>query len=180
MMSPPFSSLLQELGVADDAERVGGLAPDDLAHLPGRAHGHRALVDDDLEPVHRMGDLARHAEDVLQIGRAVLALRRADRDEDDGRSTYRFRQERRERQTLLGDVAADQLLEAGLENRHPPLAERADLGSVPIDANHVVARFRETGARHQPHVAGPDDGNLHVRGSTGASRPRDEGGLQKP
>ena len=49
----------------------------------GRADRHRALVDDDLVAVHRAADVARDAEHVLQVGGAVLALRRADGDEDD-------------------------------------------------------------------------------------------------
>ena len=75
-------TLLQELGVAHHAERMGRLPADDLADTLGRTDRHGALVDDDLVPVHRLGDLARHAQNVLQVGRAVLALRRADGDED--------------------------------------------------------------------------------------------------
>ena len=76
-------ALLQELRVADDAERMRGLLADDLAHLLAGADRHGALVDDDLVAVHRLGDVAGDAEHVREIGRPVLALRRADGDEDD-------------------------------------------------------------------------------------------------
>ena len=76
-------ALLQELRVADDAERVAGLLAHHLAHLLGGPDRHRALVDDDLVAVHRAGHVAGDAEHVLEIGRAVLRLRGADGDEDD-------------------------------------------------------------------------------------------------
>ena len=66
-------ALLQELRIAHDAERMRRLAPNDVAHECARADGHRALVDDDLVAVHRPGDLARDAEDVLEVGGPVLS-----------------------------------------------------------------------------------------------------------
>ena len=51
----------------------------------------RALVDDDLVAVHRPADLAGDRHDVLQIGGAILALRRPDGDEHDLRGLDRPR-----------------------------------------------------------------------------------------
>ena len=84
----------------------------------GGAHRHGALVDDDLVAVHRAGDVARHAEHVLQVGGAVFALWRADGDEDDARVADRLGQRRGERQPLFCTVAPDHFLEAGLVDRH--------------------------------------------------------------
>ena len=64
----------------------------DVAHQLGRAGRHRALVDDDLVAVHRAADLARGRQHVLQIGRPVLARRRADGDEDDVGLAHRLGQ----------------------------------------------------------------------------------------
>ena len=75
-------ALLQELRVADDAERVGGFPPNDLAHLLGGADGYGALIDDDLVSVHRPA-ISRATPSTCQVGGAILVLRRADRDEDD-------------------------------------------------------------------------------------------------
>ena len=77
-------ALLEELRIADDAERLRRLASRSSSRTRlRRADRHGALVDDDGVLVHRAADVARHGEHVLQIGRAVLALRRADGDEDD-------------------------------------------------------------------------------------------------
>ena len=83
-------ALLQELGIADDAERVRGLAADDLAHLLARADRHRALVDDDLVAVHR-ARRRRARRRARAAGRPSRPrLRRADGDEDDlGRADAR-------------------------------------------------------------------------------------------
>ena len=76
-------TLLEELGVADDAERMRGLAADDLADLGGRPDRDGALVDDDLVAVHRAREIPRHVEHVLEVGRPVFAGGRAHGDEDD-------------------------------------------------------------------------------------------------
>ena len=99
-------ALLQEFGVADDAERVRRLAPDDRPDLLGGADRDGALVDDDLVAVHRPADVLRDPEHVLQIGRSVLALRRADRDEHDLRGFDRACQLRREGQPPFVLVAS--------------------------------------------------------------------------
>ena len=71
------------------------------ANLLGGADRHGALVDDDAVAVHRPADVAGDGQHVLQIGRAILALRRADGDEDDLRAFDRAGQLRRERQPPL-------------------------------------------------------------------------------
>ena len=103
----------------------------DLAHLLGGADRHGALVDDDLVAVHRPGDVAGDAEHVLQVGRAVLGLGRADGDEDDLSDARTARGSvGRERQALLGRVALDQLLEARLVDRDlAPSAGHATLAA---------------------------------------------------
>src|SRR5437016_13631863 len=55
----------------------------DFAAYPLRgADGNRALGDDQLGAVHVPPDGARHLQHMLQVGRAVFARWRADRDED--------------------------------------------------------------------------------------------------
>ena len=117
-------ALLEELRVAHDAERVRGLAPNDVPHFDRGAHGHGALVDDDLVAVHRAGNLARHAQDVLKIGRTVLARRRADGDEDDLCLANAAGERRREREPFLALVPADHLLEAGLVDGDLPALQQ--------------------------------------------------------
>ena len=142
----------------------------DVADLRGGADRHRALVDDDRVAVHRPADVARHAEHVLQVGRAVLALRRADGDEDDLGGADGLGQVGRERQPLLARVAPDQLLEPRLVDRHPPAAKHPDLRLVLVDADDVVAVLGEAGAHDQPDVAGSDDRNFHPRANSRSLR----------
>ena len=73
---------LEELGVAGDVERDVG----HLGHPPGQlgvgADRDGALDDDRLGLVEVLGDLAADGPDPAQVGAAVVALRRADGDED--------------------------------------------------------------------------------------------------
>ncbi len=66
-----------------------------------------------------------------------------------------------EAQALGGDVAVDELLEAGLVNRDFAALQHVHLALVVIDADDVVADFREAGARDETDVAGTDDAEIH-------------------
>jgi len=67
----------------------------------------------------------------------------------------------REGEATLGDVSTDQLLEAGLVDRHLTASQRFDLRNDVVDADHVVAALREAGPGHEPDVAGPNYAELH-------------------
>ena len=82
-------ALLQELRIADDAERLSGFSGDGRLDLLRRADRHGALVDDDGVLGQGPPDIARDGEHVLQIGRRRPPLRRADGDEDDLRRLER-------------------------------------------------------------------------------------------
>ena len=154
-------ALLEELRIADDAERMRRLARDDLAH-PGRCPDrHRALVDDHLVAVHRFGDLSRDAEHMRQVGRPVFVLWRTNGNEHDGRGLDRFWQVGRELEPLLGAVALDHFLETRLVDGHHAAAQPADLGGILVDAHHVVAGLRQTRSEHQPDIPRTNDGNFH-------------------
>jgi hypothetical protein len=64
------------------APRAASSSLDRGAHLVGGAHRHGRLVDHDRVLAQVAPDVARHREHVAQVRRAVLARRRADRDED--------------------------------------------------------------------------------------------------
>ena len=50
------------------------------------------------------------------------------------------------RQSLCSDVAGDQMVEAGFENRHPALVQGFDLVDIFVDAYHRVPEIGETRA----------------------------------
>jgi len=97
---------------------------------------------------------------------AVAAARgRPDRDEDRLGPFHPCGKLAGEGQPAGRDVAGNQLVEPGLEDRHHALFERADLGFVLVDADDVMAEVREAGAGHQPDIAGSDNRDAHFSGS---------------
>ena len=123
---------------------------------------HSALIDDDGVLVHRAADVARNAEHMLQVGGAVLALRRANGDEDDLGRAYGAGQLGREAEALFVSVPADDLFETWLVDRHLASGERPNLRLVLVDADNGVAVFGEAGAHDEPDVPAADDGDFHV------------------
>src|SRR2546430_13470389 len=55
--------------------------------------------------------------------------------------------------TLFRSVAAHELLQPRLVDRNPPALQRADLGRILVDADHLVPVFGQAGPGHQSHVA---------------------------
>jgi hypothetical protein len=154
-------ALFQELGIADDAERMRGLAANNFANLGSSTNRNGALVDDDLVAVHRLRQIAGNSEHVLQVRRAVLTGGCADGDEDDLRLLHAAREGGREREALLRTVSPDHFFQSGLVNRNLAALEQADLRGVLVDADDVVAVLRQAGPCHQPDVPAPDDRYLH-------------------
>ena len=106
--------------------------------------------------------VARDREHVAQVGRAVFVRRRADRDELEQAVRDAFRRVGRELEAPLVDVALDEHVEAGLVDRDLALLQALDLARVDVDADDVVAGFRQAGARDQADVAGAEDCDFHV------------------
>ena len=66
-----------------------------------------------------------------------------------------------ERQPPFLPVAPDELLEAGLVDRHLARPQRPDLRGILVDADHVVAALGEACARNQPDIPSPYNCNPH-------------------
>ena len=98
---------------------------------------------------------------MLQIGRAVLAGRRADSDELDRAVVDCARGVGGEVQAPRGDIARDHGVQAGLVDRHAAGLEQGDLGRVHVQADDLVPHIGEAGARNEAHIAGADDGDFH-------------------
>ena len=95
-------ALLQELGVANDAERVVGFMRDHLVDAPARSHRHRALDRDDRVRTHRARQVAGGGQDVLHVCGPVLPGRGSHGDEDDLGATRGARDRRAEDEPFLG------------------------------------------------------------------------------
>ena len=118
--------------------------------------------------INEIADLAGGAVDVGEVGMAVAAARRrADRDEDRLGLGHGRGELGGEGEPSGGDVARDQPVEAGLEDRNHPAVEVGDLAHVLVDAGDVVAEIREAGARDEADIARPDNRNPHEPSSTG-------------
>ncbi len=63
------------------------------------------------------------------------------------------------REVQAPGVLGQELLEAGLPDRHLALQQTLDLGSVDVDAPHLAAQLREARGGDEPDVAGADDPN---------------------
>jgi hypothetical protein len=132
--------------------------------------GDRGLVDHDLEAVHRLADRLGHLQHVGQVRRAVLVLRRADRDEEQVALVHGGREVGREEQPLLAHVAREHLLEPRLVDRDLARQQRVDLARVVVDAVDGVAVLRQANAHHQADIPRPDDADLQMgMALTGAS-----------
>ena len=74
-----------------------------------------------------------------------------------------------EAEALRRHVAVDQVLEARLVNRDFTALEHVDFALVVIDANDVVANFREASARDETDISGTNDAEIH-KGLLGAKK----------
>ena len=133
-----------------------------LRDLLGAADRHGALVHHHAARVMCRPISLGGGEHVLEVRLAVLAGRRAHRDERDLRVPHRVGVRGREGEPPLLHVAADELLEPGLVDRDPARAQHRDLARVDVEAGDRVAGLREAGAGDEADVTGADDGDLHV------------------
>jgi hypothetical protein len=153
--------LLEELRVADHAERLTRVRANRVVDFLRRPDRNSALVDDDRVMRHRTTDIPSDRQHVLEVSRAVLALGSPNRDKDDfGRLNGRF-EVRGERQPLFLLVSPDQLFKSRLVNRHLAGPKRRDFRFVLVDTNDGVSVFRQARTQHKSHVPGPHHGNFH-------------------
>ncbi len=108
-----------------------------------------------------MADGARDGEHVAQVGRAVLIWRGADGDDLEQAVLHALRRIRGEFEAPGVGIALDERIEPGLVDGHLALVQALDLAGVDIDADDVIARLGEAGARDEAHVAGAEDGDSH-------------------
>ena len=157
-------ALAQEFRIGDHGEfGVRTSFADDPLDLIAGAHRYGGFVDDDGEAFQGVGNLGRRCVDIGEVRMAIAAPRRStDGDED----RIGFRNRRRkiggERQALLADVAGNERRQARLENRYFAPLERGNTVGTLVDADNRVAKIRETGARNQPDIAGPNHRNTHA------------------
>ena len=156
-------ALAQELRIGDDG--AFGVRPrlaDDALDLVAGADRHGRFGHHDGEAVERGGDLLRRGVDVGQVGVAVAAARRrADRDEDRIGRGHRRLQLGRKAQPPGLNVGGDQIVEAGLVDRHLAALQRRDLAGVLVDADDVVAEIGKAGPGNEADIAGADHRDAH-------------------
>ena len=155
-------SLLQEFGVADHAERVCRLAPNDVPDSRRRADRDRALVDDNFVSIHRSRERSRatprtcrRSADPSSSAGVPTAMKmisdcltaRARAVVNTRRRSWRLRRTISSRPgSKIRDLAA---------------LERPDFRFVVVDTENGIAVLGETGTDHKPDVSGAHDGDLH-------------------
>ena len=142
------AAFAQEFGVAGDVEfQVRAGAAHDLGDPPAGADRDGRFRDHDCVAGERAGDLLGGGVDVADVGVAVAAAgRRADGDEHRFHAGDRFREIVAEAQPPSGDIVGHELIETGLVDRNPPLAERRKLRLVGFDHRDLDAEVGEAGA----------------------------------
>ena len=157
------AAFAQEFRVRRDVEIElrTGVADDPLDRAPG-ADRHGALGHHDRVALEGGRDVAGGGVDVAEVGMAVAAARRrADRDEHRFRTADGVLQIVAEAEPSGGDAVPHQRFEAGLVDRHPVFAERAEPARVLFDQRDLDPEIREAGARHEAHVAAADHRDAH-------------------
>jgi hypothetical protein len=169
-------ALLQELRVRHDRDLHLRALDEERVHLVVGAHRDGALQHHHGVSTERVRQGLGDRQHVLQVGAAVLLRGRAHRDEDHLRVLDGGGEVGAEGEALLGDVAADQLLEARLVDRDAPLEERVDLPAIAVDARDGVAKLREARPGDQAHVTRTYDHDAHERaGIIAIGRPQARG-----
>src|SRR5580700_11463304 len=103
--------------------------------------------------------------------------RRADRDKDGVRAADRGVEVGGESEPPGGAVGPDQLLEAGLEDRHLAPLQPKDLRPVLVDADNRHAKLGKTRPRHQADIPGPDHRYSHHINSADVALIEDYSGI---
>src|SRR5690606_40479667 len=93
----------------------------------------------------------------------AAAPRRPHGNEDDFGVGDRFRQAGGERQPACSDVSANKLRQTRFVDRNLAALQPGDLGSILVDAHHVVAEVSKTDAGNETYIAGTNNRNLHAR-----------------
>ena len=100
--------------------------------------------------------------DVGQVGGVLaLLLRSAHADEVHLAERARLGERGAEPQPAGRELFDEQLLEAGLVERHLAPLQPVDLGGVDVDAEHLVPEFAHGHRVRRAQIAGTDDNNLH-------------------
>jgi hypothetical protein len=154
-------ALLEELGVAHHVHGVARVAPHRRGHARAGAHRHGALDHHHGLAVERPPHALGGREHVRQVGRAVLAGRGADGEEDHRGSGDRGARVGGEREAPRVAVAAHDLFQPGLVDGQHVAAQVGDLGRVRVDAGDVVARLGEARAGDEADVPGSDHSDAH-------------------
>ena len=119
------------------------------------------LINDDLVVPDHPSEFIRDPNNVAQIGRAVPARRGRKCKENQHGVSHSFGERSREGKSARIDVALKQHIEVGFVNRNIACLHGGDFLCVNVDADHVVARLRETCPCDEAHISGSNYRYLH-------------------
>lgn len=152
----------KEFGVGDDVEEevVDTVALDGTANPLVGVDGDGTLFDDDFVGGEGAGDFAGYGFDVGEVGVTVLTLGGSYGDEDGLGGEGSVGEIGGEADVGVA-VAGEQVVEVKLVDLRVSGLEGGDFGLVVIDADDLVAHFREADGGDQAYVSGADDGDLN-------------------
>ena len=141
---------------------IGALLADDLFHLAAGADRHGGFGHHHGIAGQGVGDFLGGGEDIGQIGMAVAAAAgRAHRDEHGLRVRHRGLQIGGEGQAAGLGVDRHHIVQPRLKDRNAAGPQGLDLARILVDADHLMAEFRQTGAGYKAHITRADDGDAH-------------------
>ena len=151
------AAFFQKLGIGSHVEfdfgsPAGELLPHDLLNPARRAYRNGALGDQQRIFLDCRAERTRHFEHVAQVGVAVLVRRGSYGDEYDLDAVHAGGQIGLETQPSRLHVLLHDRVESGLVDRNPPVLELFDFRGVRVDADHLGAHFRKTGARDESDI----------------------------
>src|SRR5512144_2635680 len=107
----------------------------------GRDGWYRTLFHNQLVTIEVVGNKSREQFDLGEVSFAILSLRRADTNEEDGRIAHRARDVGGQRKTLVGQMLQEQGLKAGLIKWRFAGAKGLDSLRVFVGTNNSPAKF---------------------------------------
>ena len=127
----------------------------------GSAHGHGALVYNNLVLGHHPAQLICHTQDITQVGAAIFIGRRGQGQENDLSGLNGLRQICGKGEPAGFDVPFEQHIQVRLVNGNLSIAHALHFGRIDVDANDIVSSFGETSTGYKADITRSDYSNLH-------------------
>ena len=137
-------------------------------HSRAGANGNGGLANHQAVARHVLGDRFRHRKNLCRVGRSVTPRGSAHGNKLRISMLHGFAYVRRETQAAIREVSANEVFKSRFMDVQFALGELPNGPGVDVETHDTHARFGETGAGNQPHIAAAVNGDFHGRFILGA------------